>query len=555
METSPSSCRCAAGGLCGTARGKARELGRGVHHVRCSSSYGRCNANDGWRAWRSHDRLLCVRRRHPHAAGLSGDGHQRVHPQRGTRRQRRRLDRCRLQRNRLPRPSLSLDRRLRHGRTGFRQRLRRQRRRLDDRRHPRPRGRPLDQRRRSDLPGGKFESQASAVNRDGSVIVGQGQSAAGYEAFRWTSGGGMVGLGVLPGRFGSWAAGVSSNGSVAAGTSWGSSLNSYQAFRWTGGTGMQGLGFLPGGSMSQAFAVSGDGSTIVGHSTSSAAHLGVAFRWTSSSGMVALGDLPGGDTQSFAQAVSGDGSVIVGWGSTLAGTEAFTWTQSGGLRRLWDVLLQNGINPAADGWTSLNEGLGLSLDGNTIVGYGERNGVGEAFVARLEPAPSTHAWASTAASADWATPGNWNPPATPASNWIAQVINVQPGLSQAVRVSNSSTVRSIVVAGQSQQMTLIVQSGATLTATNDVQVGSLGRVNLVGGTLASPVVNIAAGAALGGSGAVQGSVTNAGTVSPGDASPLDIGGDFTQQAGAQLVIDLARSEEHTSELPSPCNLV
>jgi hypothetical protein len=255
--------------------------------------------------------------------------------------------------------------------------------------------------------------------------------------------------------------------------------------------------------------------------------------------MVALGDLAGGDTQSFAQAVSGDGSVIVGWGSTLAGTEAFTWTQSGGLRRLWDVLLQNGINPAADGWTSLNEGLGLSLDGNTIVGYGERNGVGEAFVARLEPAPSTHAWASTAASADWATPGNWNPPATPASNWIAQVINVQPGLSQAVRVSNSSTVRSIVVAGQSQQMTLIVQSGATLTATNDVQVGSLGRVNLVGGTLASPVVNIAAGAALGGSGAVQGSVTNAGTVSPGDASPLDIGGDFTQQAGAQLVIDLA----------------
>ena len=45
-----------------------------------------------------------------------------------------------------------------------------------------------------DLPGGDFYSQADAVSADGSVVVGQGHSASGYEAFRWTSGGGMVNL-------------------------------------------------------------------------------------------------------------------------------------------------------------------------------------------------------------------------------------------------------------------------------------------------------------------------------------------------------------------------
>ena len=45
-----------------------------------------------------------------------------------------------------------------------------------------------------DLPGGLFNSQAYDVSADGSVVVGQGNSASGGEAFRWTSAG-MVGLG------------------------------------------------------------------------------------------------------------------------------------------------------------------------------------------------------------------------------------------------------------------------------------------------------------------------------------------------------------------------
>lgn len=73
-----------------------------------------------------------------------------------------------------------------------------------------------------DLPGGSFLSGANAISSDGITIVGVGRS----------------------------------------GNDQGTDLN--EAFRWTSEGGMQGLGFLPGGSFSNAFGVSSDGSTIVG---------------------------------------------------------------------------------------------------------------------------------------------------------------------------------------------------------------------------------------------------------------------------------------------------
>jgi probable HAF family extracellular repeat protein len=76
-----------------------------------------------------------------------------------------------------------------------------------------------------DLPGAPFSSSAYGVSADGSVIVGWGASASGYEAFRWTSEGGMVGLGTtLPDSDSvSFAKGVSGDGSVVVGYSqiWG----------------------------------------------------------------------------------------------------------------------------------------------------------------------------------------------------------------------------------------------------------------------------------------------------------------------------------------------
>jgi uncharacterized membrane protein len=38
-----------------------------------------------------------------------------------------------------------------------------------------------------DLPGGEFFSHGAGVSADGSVVVGGGTSASGFEAFRWTA--------------------------------------------------------------------------------------------------------------------------------------------------------------------------------------------------------------------------------------------------------------------------------------------------------------------------------------------------------------------------------
>jgi hypothetical protein len=63
------------------------------------------------------------------------------------------------------------------------------------------------------------------------------------------------------------------------------------------------------------------------------------------------------------------------------GACAFRWTAGSGMQRLWNVLLAQGVNPAADGWTQLAQARGVSADGSTIVGFGLRNGNTEAFVA------------------------------------------------------------------------------------------------------------------------------------------------------------------------------
>ncbi|MEO6436245.1 MAG: hypothetical protein ABIP55_10875 [Tepidisphaeraceae bacterium] len=103
---------------------------------------------------------------------------------------------------------------------------------------------------------------------------------------------------------------VSDDGSTIVGFS--SSSSGSEAYRWTSSGGMQGLGDLSGGIFqSGAYDITGDGATIVGRATSASCQQ--AFRWTSSGGMQGLGDLSGGSFNSFAKGISGDGSTIVGF--------------------------------------------------------------------------------------------------------------------------------------------------------------------------------------------------------------------------------------------------
>ncbi len=202
-----------------------------------------------------------------------------------------------------------------------------------------------------DLTGGAFDSRAEGISADGSVIVGTGQGAAGREAFRWTDGGGMVGLGRQPGAAESHAYDVSADGSVVVG-------GSQQAFRWTQADGMVGLGNLPGGgggSLGAAFGVSADGSVVVGGDGSPPE----AFRWTSATGMIGLGAL--NPYSSEAEAVSADGSVIVGGLG-----QAFRWTTADGM-----------VGMDALPGSSFTWALGLSADGSTAVGVAGFPGGGQ----------------------------------------------------------------------------------------------------------------------------------------------------------------------------------
>lgn len=100
-----------------------------------------------------------------------------------------------------------------------------------------------------DLAGGGFSSQAFAISADGSVVVGEGTSALGTEAFRWTIRDGMVGLGTLAGD--SQALGVSADGSIVVGIS---APQAFQLGRWrddgswvpAGGRPRPGMGYLRG---------------------------------------------------------------------------------------------------------------------------------------------------------------------------------------------------------------------------------------------------------------------------------------------------------------------
>lgn len=76
-----------------------------------------------------------------------------------------------------------------------------------------------------DLSGGTFSSLANDVSSDGSVVVGQGNSASGNEAFIWDATNGMrnlktvlVGLGLnLTGWTLTSAKGISSDGNIIVG--------------------------------------------------------------------------------------------------------------------------------------------------------------------------------------------------------------------------------------------------------------------------------------------------------------------------------------------------
>ncbi len=220
-------------------------------------------------------------------------------------------------------------------------------------------------------PDGFGPTIAYGISADGNVVVGETVSPTGFEAFRWTLEGGIVGLGTFPNPGGfpaSLARGCSDDGSViVGGSALPNSLNEDGSpFRWTQETGLVFLGSLGGTDGGVARGVSSDGSVVVGYG-SNANFNPEAFRWTSN-GLMPLGDIPGGVFNSQAAAVSGDGSIIVGLASKGGGAydRSFKWTQRSGLVELAPSTFR-AVGLSRDGHYAVGGNLGLAarLDLNT----------------------------------------------------------------------------------------------------------------------------------------------------------------------------------------------
>ena len=221
-------------------------------------------------------------------------------------------------------------------------------------------------------------ARANGTNDDGTVIVGQFGLPGFHKPFRWTSGTGMVSLGILAGGDFASATRCDAAGATVVGVS--DSTDGERAFRWTSGGGIQSLGVLAGGLTSIANSVSADGSVVVGESDSTDGSR--AFYWTAAGGMADLGVLAG-SVASAAYGVSGDGTTVVGTCVRADGeNRAFLWSVSTGMVDLNDALPGLGV-VLGDG--VLRIATDISNDGATIVGSAQIAKNTRAFAAELAP--------------------------------------------------------------------------------------------------------------------------------------------------------------------------
>jgi probable HAF family extracellular repeat protein len=172
----------------------------------------------------------------------------------------------------------------------------------------------------------------------------------------------FTGTGVLQGDTRSEATAVSRDGAVVVGTSMQSDnrsiLTGKKAFLWTYHQGITEIGFLQGGSYSEAKDISDDGSIVLGGGNSSLVARS-AFVWSSSTGMIKIESL-GGSNLCVAGGLSGNGTMVVGSCLTF-NNEAFHWSQSTGTESLGQHGPGSGANSTA---------LAISSSGETIAGIG-----------------------------------------------------------------------------------------------------------------------------------------------------------------------------------------
>jgi hypothetical protein len=195
--------------------------------------------------------------------------------------------------------------------------------------------------------------------------------------------------------------------------------------------------------------------------------------------------------------------------------------------------------------TNLLAGRNLVIDPNPSLGGG---GSPSLFIS--DPVTTQRNWATTAASGDWNTAGNWNGP-TPNVLSVVNLRNLLPFGNQEVTLASNAEAWEVNVSGDAirDEMMLRVQNGAKLTTFAGVNIEQFGTVRLENASLDAQYVEILGGTLEGvgsiqtGSGPITGQVENrGGRVSPGlpagGAGTLNISGRFANSADGTLWMHL-----------------
>ena len=221
---------------------------------------------------------------------------------------------------------------------------------------------------------------AVAISSNGETVLG----SRGNTGFVYNSTVGLLDFGVTRGEGYVTPVGVNSSGTIVFGNEEfydeENDLVGAGPFRWTQSGGTQNLGVPNGYDYFSVSASSASGAAMVGKSGGVDLPFEEGFRWTSNGGWEVLGSLSPGDSSTYPTAINFDGSVVVG-----SSTEAFIWTESGGMQALDDYLTALGGD--LTGW-SLGTADAISPDGSAIAGLGRFNGEMRTYVITNVPEPS-----------------------------------------------------------------------------------------------------------------------------------------------------------------------
>lgn len=240
-------------------------------------------------------------------------------------------------------------------------------------------------------------SRAWGVNASGTIVVGgvaqlvEADYWTGLMAFRWDrSQAKAVYLPQFPSSVpGGGAYSVSDDGRRVIG--WAQTgLSTYVAVYWDDG-GAPKMFNKTGDTIIavSAFGISSDGSVVAGSAVNLANGEEVAFKWTAAGGVVRLPNPTTGRytiTSAAAARVSGNGRVIVGYGTDAGGTEvAIVWAD-GQPYRVADIAGAAGVLP--DQWEPFRA-YGVDYTGNRICGFGRAtSGKLEAYLLVIDATPA-----------------------------------------------------------------------------------------------------------------------------------------------------------------------